>query len=190
MIEQHLHDLRHAASAMEIHRDKPARRLKVAQHRRAPADSLEIVDIPLAPRPRWRWRGRCSTALVEPPVAMTIATAFESRFSRDDVARFQILLDRAHQHLGGAIHRTDFLGVRRAISGESSRLMPSASKAVAIVFAVYCAPHAPNLGHACCSMPSKSSRDILPALKAPTASNAETTVRSCPFQRPGLIVPE
>jgi len=38
-------------------------------------------------------------------------------------------------------------------------------------------------------MPSKSSFAILPALKAPTASNGETMVSATPFQWPGLIVP-
>ena len=50
--------------------------------------------------------------------------------------------------------------------------MPSASNDDDIVFAVYMPPHEPTLGQALRSMPSKSSFDILPAVYAPTASNA------------------
>src|SRR6476646_11739692 len=76
-----------------------------------------------------------------------------------------------------------------AICEEPSRLMPSASNEEDMVLAVYCPPQAPTLGQAFFSMPSKSSRDILPALKAPTASNGLTIVSACPFQFPGLMVP-
>ncbi len=67
--------------------------------------------------------------------------------------------------------------------------MPSASKDDDIVLAVYIPPHAPTLGQAFFSMPSKSSFAILPAVNAPTASNGLTMVRACPFQVPGLMVP-
>jgi hypothetical protein len=67
--------------------------------------------------------------------------------------------------------------------------MPSASKALDIVFAVYMPPQAPTLGQALRSMPSKSSCDILPAWNEPTASNDDTIVSGTPFQLPGLIVP-
>src|SRR3954462_704915 len=61
-----------------------------------------------------------------------------------------------------------------AASGEGGgRLMPSASNDELMVLAVYWPPQAPTLGQAFFSMPSKSSRDILPALKAPTASRSE-----------------
>ena len=58
-----------------------------------------------------------------------------------------------------------------------------------MVLAVYMPPQAPTLGQAFFSMPSKSSSLILPAVNAPTASNALTMVRSWPFQLPGLMVP-
>jgi hypothetical protein len=50
-------------------------------------------------------------------------------------------------------------------------------------------PQAPTLGQAFFSMPTKSSCESLPALKEPTASNADTMVRSWPFHFPGLMVP-
>ena len=67
--------------------------------------------------------------------------------------------------------------------------MPSASNDEDMVLAVYMPPQAPTDGQAFFSMPRKSSSLILPALKAPTASNAETMVRSTPFHLPGLMVP-
>ena len=76
-----------------------------------------------------------------------------------------------------------------AICEEPSRLTPSASNEELMVFAVYMPPQAPTLGQAFFSMPWKSSSLILPALKEPTASNAETMVRSLPFHLPGLMVP-
>ena len=68
-------------------------------------------------------------------------------------------------------------------------LMPIASMAEDIVFAVYMPPQEPMPGQALRSMPSRSSCDMAPALQAPTASNTLTMVRSSLFQRPALIVP-
>src|SRR5438874_12685169 len=72
-----------------------------------------------------------------------------------------------------------------AICDEPSRLMPSASNEDDIVFAVYWPPQAPTEGQAFFSIPSKSACDILPAVKAPTASNGLTMVSFSPFQQPG-----
>src|SRR5262245_16928344 len=76
-----------------------------------------------------------------------------------------------------------------AICDEPSRLMPSASNEELMVLAVYMPPQAPTLGQAFFSMPAKSSSLILPAANEPTASNADTMVRSLPFHLPGLMVP-
>src|SRR5882672_10924617 len=76
-----------------------------------------------------------------------------------------------------------------AICEEPSRLMPRASYEDDMVFAVNWPPQAPTDGQAFFSIPSKSSCDILPAARAPTASNAETMVSFCPFQVPGRMVP-
>src|SRR6266850_4455235 len=75
-----------------------------------------------------------------------------------------------------------------AICDEPSRLMPSASKDELMVLAVYMPPQAPTLGQAFLSMPAKSSSLNLPAVYDPTASNADTMVRSLPFHFPGLMV--
>src|SRR5690242_21351885 len=71
-----------------------------------------------------------------------------------------------------------------AIVDEYSSDMPSASNDDDIVFAVYMPPHEPEDGQALRSMPSKSSCVMRPAVNSPTASNAETMVRSLPFQWP------
>ena len=91
--------------------------------------------------------------------------------------------------LAEAAEESAFSASGEAICDEPRRLMPSASNDDDIVFAVNMPPHAPTEGQAFFSMPTKSSSLILPAAYAPTASNAETMVRSCPFHLPGLMVP-
>ena len=76
-----------------------------------------------------------------------------------------------------------------AMVDEYSSDMPSASNDDDMVLAVYMPPHDPDDGQALRSMPSKSSFDMRPAVNSPTASNADTMVRSLPFQLPGLMVP-
>ena len=72
--------------------------------------------------------------------------------------------------------------------------MPSASAIEAIVFAVYIPPQAPSPGQIARSIRPRSSSDILPALQAPTASNASMmvtsfSVPSSSFTQPGMIEP-
>ena len=72
--------------------------------------------------------------------------------------------------------------------------MPSASAALAIVFAVYMPPQAPSPGQIARSIASRSSRLIRPRAQAPTASNASMMVtwRSEPsdsLATPGRIDP-
>src|SRR5260221_8816071 len=130
----------------------------------------------------------CSTALVDPPVAMTIATAFS--------IDFRLMMSRGRMFLRIASMRTfaeapaesAFSGSGEAICEEPRRLMPSASNDEDMVFAVYWPPQAPTDGQAFFSIPSKSSFDILPAPRAPTASKGETMCSCCPFQNPGLMV--
>lgn len=55
------------------------------------------------------------------------------------------------------------------------------------MFAVYIPLHEPVEGQAFYSMSSKSSCDIAPAIRAPTASKADTIDRSWPFHRPGMF---
>src|SRR3954449_2374125 len=67
--------------------------------------------------------------------------------------------------------------------------MPIASATLAIVFAVYMPPQAPSPGQIARSIRSTSSRLILPAKQAPTASKASMIVTSLPSTWPGMIEP-
>ena len=67
--------------------------------------------------------------------------------------------------------------------------MPRASPTAAIVLAVYMPPQAPSPGQIARSMRSTSSRVILPARQAPTASKASMIVTSWPSTWPGMIDP-
>ncbi len=64
---------------------------------------------------------------------------------------------------------------------EYSRLMPSASNDELIVFAVYMPPHEPEPGMQRRSISLKSVSFRRPAVNSPTASNADTIVRSLPL---------
>ena len=67
--------------------------------------------------------------------------------------------------------------------------MPIASATAAIVLAVYMPPQAPSPGQIARSIRSTSSRVILPARQAPTASKASMIVTSWPSTWPGMIEP-
>ena len=132
---------------------------------------------------------KCSTALVEPPVAMMRATAFSIDLRVMMSRGRRLSLIALTSAVADAAAESAFSGSGEAICDEPKRLMPSASNDDDMVLAVYMPPQAPTDGQAFFSMPMKSSSFILPALNEPTASNTLTTVRSCPFQRPGLMVP-
>src|SRR3990167_9375972 len=68
-------------------------------------------------------------------------------------------------------------------------LIPKASIADAIVFAVYIPPQAPQPGHERPSTSLNSDGLIFPALYLPTASKTLTILRSLFSYRPGRIVP-
>ena len=81
---------------------------------------------------------------------------------------------------------------RRSTAGgaaEPGSDMPSASPTEAIVLAVYMPPQAPSPGQIARSIRSTSSRVILPARHAPTASKASMIVTSWPSTWPGMIEP-
>ena len=86
---------------------------------------------------------------------------------------------------------------RRSADGgeaEPGRLRPRASPMEAMVLAVYIPPQAPSPGQIARSMRSTSSRLILPALQAPTASKASMivtcfSVPSESFTQPGAMEP-
>ena len=124
---------------------------------------------------------KCSTALVDPPTAMTTLTAF-SIASRVTIWRGRICFSMARTSTAADVAALSaFSRSGLAIVDEYGRLMPSASNADDMVFAVNMPPQAPVPGSALRSMPSKSSFDSLPAVNSPTASNGLTMVRSLPL---------
>jgi hypothetical protein len=127
--------------------------------------------------------------LVDPPKAITTAIAF-SNASRVRICRavmpFSIMVTTASPDARAIPSR------RRSTAGglaEPGSAMPSASAALAIVFAVYMPPQAPSPGQMARSMASTSSRVISPRRHAPTASKASAMFTSRSPTYPGRIEP-
>ena len=94
---------------------------------------------------------RCSTALVEPPSAMTTVMAFSKAFFvRMSSGRMPCLsISTTH---APARRQSSILAGEMAFCAELlGRLMPSASMALAMVLAVYMPPQEPGPGMAHCS---------------------------------------
>ncbi len=137
---------------------------------------------------------RCSTALVDPPNAITTAIAF-SNASLERIWR--AVMPRRSSSTTASPEACANASRRRSADGgaaEPGSDMPSASAADAIVFAVYMPPHAPSPGQIARSMRPTSSSLISPRAHAPTASNASMIVTSFSvpsdsFTQPGMIDP-
>ncbi len=133
--------------------------------------------------------GRCSAALVEPPVAPTTSAAFCSDLS--------VTMSRGRMRcsINDTTARPDSTAQRSRSSygagapAEPGNASPIASETVAIVLAVNCPPQAPAEGQATHSSSCRSASDIFPAACCPTASNTSTTVTSRPLNLPGRIEP-
>ena len=122
---------------------------------------------------------RCSTALVEPPVAATPAMAFSKACAREDVARREALAQDVHDQLAALRRRPRPCADRSAgTPAEPIGDRPQNSIAMAMVFAVNWPPQAPAPGQARSSRSFSSSSVILPAACAPTASYTSWMVRS------------
>src|ERR1019366_1907055 len=132
---------------------------------------------------------KCSTALVDPAVAITTAAAFRTA-ALVSTSRGRSPLARA---------ATAAAPVRRASSvrsadtaggvAEPGSAMPSASAQADMVLAVYMPAHDPAPGQAARSMARASASDISPAAWAPTASNTSWMVTERPFAQPGRTGP-
>ena len=132
---------------------------------------------------------KCSTALVEPPVAMISATAFSIDLRVTMSRGLRSFFTASISTRADSAAESVFSRSGLAIVEEPSRLMPSASNAEDMVFAVYMPPQEPVPGTELRSMPSKSSWLIRPWEYSPTASKIDTMVKSLPFHEPGRIVP-
>ena len=80
-----------------------------------------------------------------------------------------------------SLHSCCFSALNAGLEEEYGKLIPNASIADAIVFAVYIPPQAPAPGQACCTIPLKSASSNCPAIFCPKASNADTIFKSCPL---------
>ena len=136
---------------------------------------------------------RCSTALVEPPRAITTVMAF-SKALRVMISRGRIPFSNKWSTAAPASKLSRFLSSLIAAWAELlGRLMPRASMADAMVLAVYIPPQDPAPGMAVSSTSCNSSSEYSPLACLPTASNTDTISRSfsSPFKvaHPGRIVP-
>ena len=133
----------------------------------------------------WASAIRCRTPLVEPPEAQTQAIAFSSE------SRVMTLLGRMSSTrtlITSSPIRSATLPFSSSSAGtiaEPPALIPSASKAQAIVLAVNWPPQAPAPGLATPSSSFSSSSVMSPALWAPIASKMSRIVTSRPCQWPG-----
>ena len=142
----------------------------------------------------WAIASRCSTALVEPPNAITTAIAFSNASL---VKMSRAVMPRRSSPTTASPLRRAYPSRRRSVAGGAALPgsdMPSASAALAMVLAVNMPPQAPSPGQMARSIASTSSRGINPRAQAPTASNASmiVTSRSVPsdsLARPGRIEP-
>jgi hypothetical protein len=124
---------------------------------------------------------RCRTPLVEPPEAVTAAIAFSSEalvirsLGRRPARRTSMTRRPASKAASPLL--ASWAGTADGPIG----LMPNISKAIAIVLAVNCPPHAPTPGLAASVISSSSASVILPAAWAPTASKTSRIEMSRPW---------
>ena len=100
---------------------------------------------------------KCSTALVEPPVAMITATAFSIACLVTMSRGFRSALTASTRARAAALVCSTIGSSTLAMVEAKGRLMPSASKALLIVLAVYMPPQLPLPGMARRSIWQKSS---------------------------------
>ena len=99
----------------------------------------------------WAMASRCSTALVEPPSAMTTVMAFSKAFFVRMSSGRDAALAACPRTAAPARRQSSILAGEMAFCAELlGRLMPSASMALAMVLAVYMPPQEPGPGMAHC----------------------------------------
>ena len=117
---------------------------------------------------------KCRTALVDPPKAITTVIAFSSDFLFIMSLGLISFLTQAIKALAESL-QSIFLELDIATCAELFvKLIPKASIAHAIVFAVYMPPHDPGPGIAFFSIAYNSELEISLFAFFPTASNTET----------------
>ena len=132
---------------------------------------------------------RCSTALVEPPSALTTTMAFSSA-SRVTIWRAVMpLSSRATTASPDRRANSSRRWSTAAGEAEPGSDMPMASAADDMVLAVNIPPQEPSPGQAAFSTRSSSASSMVPRPRAPTASKTFWIVMSWSSSRPGRIDP-
>ena len=129
-------------------------------------------------RASWAMARRCRTAFVDPPSAIDTAMAFSNASRvmiwRGRIPRFRRLTTASPEAWARASRRGSMAG---GVADPGSD-MPSASPIDDIVLAVNIPAQDPSPGQATRSMSSRSSREMIPAAQAPTASNTSWMLMS------------
>ena len=126
---------------------------------------------------------------MEPPRTVTSTIAF-SNASRVRIARGRRSSSSSRRSAAPTLrHSSRFRALAAGVELLYGSVIPSASAAAAIVFAVYIPPHAPAPGQAWATTASCRASSISPAMSAPYDSNAETMSSRSPSSMPGAIVP-
>ena len=118
MLEQHLHDLRHAAGTMEVDRHIPTTGLQVAQDGHPSTDQLEVVEAELHAR-RMGDGGQVQHRVRRTPDRYGDGHGVQERLARHDVSRQPIGCDAVGEdasRLGRA------LGLLRVLRGHGGRV--------------------------------------------------------------------
>ena len=132
---------------------------------------------------------RCSTALVEPPSAITTAMAFSNASL---VRMWRARMPNRSRSITAWPEAKAASSRRRSTAGgdaDPGSDSPRASPTAAIVLAVNMPAQLPSVGQALRSIASSSASVIAPVASAPTASNTDTMSRTWPLQFPGRIDP-
>ena len=124
---------------------------------------------------------KCKTALVEPPRIVTNLIAFSSD-SFVMTSKGLISFSSNNRIASPALIDSNFFASPVAGFDElKGKVIPKASIAEAIVFAVYIPPQAPAPGQAFSTIWSNSVSVMVPATLLPQASKAETTSNFFPL---------
>mmetsp|Transcript_8681 Transcript_8681/g.24800 ORF Transcript_8681/g.24800 Transcript_8681/m.24800 type:complete len:233 (-) Transcript_8681:429-1127(-) len=138
----------------------------------------------------WAMAIMWSTALVEPPVIMMRVMAFSNAALVMMSLGLMSFSSKFRMAWPTILHSSTLSGSSAGMLEEYGRVIPRASAAEAIVFAVYMPPHAPCPGQAFCTMSSLSSLSMRPAARLPNVWKAETMSIGSPLQDlPARMVP-
>ncbi len=181
-VHQTLRDDPNAAGFVDIRGDVAARRLQVREQRRALADLLEVIDVSWTPASR-AIASRCRTALVEPPVRRRRRSRFRTRPGQDYV--WGCSLQKIHHHLSGAEGDLVLARIDGGNAVEPIGERPMNSITVDMVFAVYCPPQAPGLGHATFSISCSSASSFFRRRWRRLLRRRPGWLRRGPCTRPG-----